>query len=216
MRFLVGAVLTVLLVSPAFGQQSREEKLQPGPFPHLGRFGVEVSKVVNFENEIDLTYCSALLLEERVLTWLSRAYSVNGHVFVKRCIEFDPSVEQTLGSRHGGENEFWEEARLSADAVLITTRLRLPGDNSFSSAQFCSHFIAYWGFSADDRLIPTIYDVVSRTVAATRSLGQVNLETDNSRVLPPPAWNPSCSTARFDPSVAKLPMVSLSTGTRNR
>jgi hypothetical protein len=210
--YLVALMLQA--VSTAIAQQLQEPKLEPGPFRHVR--GGMLGKPILFENEIETTTCHPIIISGRVIGWLARAYPFNGLLLVKRCFEYDPSEEQTAGSRHGGENELWEDVVLGRDGDLIATPLHLPHETTFANGSFCSAFIAYWGFSEDDQLIPVIFNLRSRSVTTSRSLGKVNLETDDSGFLPPPRWNVGCSSASFDATKASRSVVNLTAGRSSR
>ncbi|HKY22932.1 MAG TPA: hypothetical protein VJM31_17085 [Vicinamibacterales bacterium] len=209
LRIYLAPLMFQLAASVAAAQQPQELELKQGPFGHL-RGGI-LGKPVLFENEIDTTECHPLMMSGRVVGWLARAYGFKGRLLVKRCVEGDPSQEQTAGSRHGGENEFWEEARLKRNGDLVASPVRLPHETSFSNGSFCSAFFAYWGLSDDHQLIPVIYDLRSSSVTSSRSLGKISFETDNTGFLPPPAWNGNCSNAAFDASKVNRSSVNLGT-----
>ena len=67
----------------------------------------------------------------------------------------------------------------------------------FANPSFCGHFVAYWG-TPQNILTPSIYDVRSGHVVASKALGKVELETDVESFLPPPAWDATCAKAMFD------------------
>jgi hypothetical protein len=205
--FVSLAFVTIAAIA-LLGQKTTDLRLEAGSFRYIR--GSELGKPLSFENEIDATTCFSLMFAGRVIGWLARAYDVNGRLLGKRCIEFDPSQAST-GSRHGGENESWEELRLGPDGDLLTSRLRLPHETIFSNGSFCSELFAYWGYSIDDELITVMYDLRASSVRASRSLGKINLETDDSAFLPTPQWNDACSEAVFDATVVNQPTVTLGT-----
>jgi hypothetical protein len=104
----VSAILTFVSVPSPRRPPEQERPLQAGVFPHLPN--AKLGARVNFENEIDTNYCYPLLVSGQVVAWLARAYRFNGTLLVQRCVEFDPSIEETPGARHGGANDWWEEA----------------------------------------------------------------------------------------------------------
>lgn len=207
LRICLVAVVVQQAAGTAAAQQAHERPLGSGPFRPVP--GSVLGPPKPFENEIDTTTCYPLTVSGRVVGWLARAYAFNGRLLVKRCVEYGPRAKQADWSQHGGENELWEELELGRDDNLVLTRLHLPNETTFSNGSFCSGFLAYWGLSIDDRLVPTIYDLRSRSVTSSRSLGTVNLETDDSGFLPPPRWNGACSEASFDASKANQPIVNL-------
>lgn len=209
-------LLVVLRPGSPLTQGSHAAPLQPGPFPYIS--GTELGRPMMFENEIDSTHCYPLIASDshRVLAWLSAAYAVNGRVVVRRCIELAPGYAQTGSTRDGEENEWWEDAHLTPDREsLVTSRVRLPDWSIFSSGAFCDAAIAYWG-RRGQTLIPTIYDLRSGRIVASRSLGDVELETDDRGYLPPPTWNASCSNATFSGGRINQPDTTLRTSGANK
>jgi hypothetical protein len=203
----LAAILTFVSVAVTTTASQQERPLQAGLFPQFPN--AKLGARVNFENEIDTTYCYPLLVSGQVVAWLARAYLFNGTLLVQRCVEFDPSDEQTAGARHGGANEWWEEVRLSPDRdVLLTTRLTLPDWSSFSSPSFCSSSVAYWAFRGKE-LVPTVYDLRRRLAIAAQPLGAVTLETDNTGFLPTPTWDATCSEVSFDGAPIARPLLRL-------
>ncbi len=70
--------------------------------------------------------------------------------------------------------------------------------------------MAYWGLRGET-LIPTIYDLNARSIAASKSLGRVDLETDDRGYLAVPSWDSACSTATFSEDKLSKPPVALTT-----
>ena len=91
----------------------RELKLAAGPFPQIA--GSELGQSVAFENEIDLHTCFPLLMKGEIVTWIHRAHAVSRRLLVQRCVEYDPSIDQTRGSRHGGVRESWDWVVIGGD-----------------------------------------------------------------------------------------------------
>lgn len=170
--------------------------LATGPFPRIedARLGVPIK----FENEVDTTSCFPLLVSDIVVAWLAHAHVAAGELLVNRCVEYDPSIEQTAGNRHGGALEVWERVRLSADKLsLVTTPLGAIEWGLFSNPSFCGTRVAYWGLQKDGRLSARIFDVTSSKEVASRSIGTVMLETDARDAFARPRWNAQCSSASF-------------------
>ncbi|MCI0350041.1 MAG: hypothetical protein L0Z53_11510 [Acidobacteriales bacterium] len=213
-RFMTLFVIVIVWQGASKAGVAAERDLKPGPFRPIP--GAELGQPVNFENEIDMTRCYPLLVSGQVVSWLAGAHAFDKRLLVIRCEEYDPTIEQTRGNRHGGLNNWWEEARLSPDhRKLLTTRLKLPSWSAFSNPAFCGASVAYWGFRQAE-LIPITFDLRATAISASRSLGVVSLETDNTGFLPLPSWNPTCSEATFDGSAVKRPAIKLSSQPKPR
>lgn len=174
----------------------REAELKPGTFKPIP--GTTLGRPIDFENEIDTHPCLPLLRQGEVIAWLYRAYAARDTVLVQRCVEFDPSIEQTLGNRHGGTQETWEQAVVGPSGKNVGfVPLRIPDWDHFANPSFCGGYIAYWGFQGHT-LVPSIYDVSAGRRTTSRSLGVVTMETDDAYFLATPEWNESCGVASFD------------------
>lgn len=160
--------------------------------------GARLGVPIKFENEVDATSCFPLLVTDIVVAWLASAHVAGGELLVNRCVEFDPSIEQTAGNRHGAALEVWERARLSTDrASLVTTPLGATEWGLFANPSLCGTRIAYWGLRKDGRLNARIFDVTASKEVASRSIGTVMLETDARDAFARPRWNAQCSSASF-------------------
>jgi hypothetical protein len=194
---LVLSVLVALVCRVgAQANRERESELKPGPFPQVA--GSELGKPINFENMIDTHACFPLIVKWEVVGWIHRAHVVPTRVLVQRCVEFDPSDEQTPGNRHGGVREAWDRVIAGPGGhglqfVPVTPRAW----ELFANPSFCGPLVAYWG-TPQKRLVPSIYDFSTGQLVAVRSLGSVELETDDESYLPSPAWDAACAKASFD------------------
>lgn len=120
----------------------RQPVLATGSFPPIenARLGTPIM----FENEIEITRCFPLLVSDIAVAWLANAYVAGSELLVNRCVEYDPSVKQTTGNRHGGQLEVWERARLSADRLsLVETPLGASEWGLFANPSFCGARVAY-------------------------------------------------------------------------
>src|SRR5215217_7272131 len=121
-------VALCLLVAPTWilsaqATPERELRLAVGPFPHIA--GSELGKSIDFENEIDIHRCFALLMKGEVVAWIHRAHAIPTRVLVQRCVEYDPAFDQTPGNRHGGVKQSWDRVvdrpgRQELEFVAIT------------------------------------------------------------------------------------------------
>ena len=103
---VLSVVVTLVCPVGAHAGRQRESQLAPGSFPHIA--GSDLGKPIDFENMIDPDACFPLIVKWEVVSWIHRAYVAAPRVLVQRCVEFDPSIEQTRGNRHGGVNEAWD------------------------------------------------------------------------------------------------------------
>jgi len=173
-----------------------EASLKAGIFPYTT--SATLGTAVNFENEIDTHSCFPLLVSGQIVTWLYRAYSADGELLVQRCVE-DEEPFHTPGTRGGGVSDRWDRVLLRADPTQWGfTPIEAPDWGPFANPGFCGRFVAHWGFRGKV-VVAYAYDIKSRRIAASQSLGPSNLETDNSAVMPRPEWSESCSGASFDP-----------------
>jgi hypothetical protein len=199
-----------LAASTPIVPEDHEASLKPGIFPYAS--SATLGTPVKFDNEIDTHNCFPLLVSEQTITWLYRAYSADGELLVQRCVEYLSQPTQTMGMKTGGLNESWDRALPGTDAAQWRfTPIEAPDWGTFANPGFCGRFAAYWGFQGQN-VVAYAYDLKSRRIAASQSLGASNLETDNSEVMPQPKWNQSCSNASFDPqpigkAVFQLKMV---------
>lgn len=199
-----------LATSTAIVPEDHEASLKPGIFPYAS--SAILGTPVKFDNEIDTHNCFPLLVSEQTITWLYRAYSADGELLVQRCVEYQSQPTQTTGMKTGGVNERWDRALPGTDAAQWRfTPIEAPDWGTFANPGFCGRFVAYWGFQGQN-VVAYAYDLKSRRIAGSQSLGVSNLETDNSAVMPQPKWNESCSSASFDPqpigkAVFQLQMV---------
>jgi hypothetical protein len=187
-----------------------EASLKPGIFPYAT--SATLGPAINFDNEVDTHSCFPLLVSGQIVTWLYRAYSAEGELLVQRCVEYQSLPTQTMGMRTGGVDESWDRVLPGADATQWRlTPIEAPDWGPFANPGFCGRLVAYWGFQ-DEVVVAYAYDIKSRRIAASQSLGASNLETDNSTVMPRPEWSDSCSSVSFDPqpigkAVFQLKMV---------
>jgi hypothetical protein len=195
--FLVLSVIIALTFrAAAQANRERESELSPGPFPQVA--GSELGKPIDFENEIDTHACFPLLMNGEVVTWIHRAHAALAQVLVQRCVEFDPAITQTRGNRHGGVREAWDRVvpdRGGHGVQFVAVTPRAWGH--FANPSFCGPLVAYWG-TAQDTLARSIHDIRTGQLVASRSLGSVELETDDESYLPRPAWDAPCVKATFD------------------
>ena len=176
--------------------RDQEAPLKPGTFPYVT--SATLGTAIDFENEVDTHSCFPLLVSAHIVTWLYRAYSADDELLVQRCVEYEEPF-QTPGTRAGGVSERWDRVLLGADPTQWRfTPIEAPDWGAFANPGFCGRFVAYWGFQGE-QVVAYAYDLKSRRVAASQSLGASNLETDNSEVMPRPKWTESCSGASFDP-----------------
>jgi len=174
-----------------------EAPLKPGTFPYVT--STTLGTAIDFENEVDTHSCFPLLFSAQVVTWLYRAYSADGELLVQRCMEYESEPVRTPGTRTGGVSERWDRVFPSADPTQWRfSPIEAPDWGVFANPGFCGRFVAYWGFQGQ-LIVAYAYDLKSRQIAASHSLGASNLETDNSEVMPRPTWSESCSSASFDP-----------------
>jgi hypothetical protein len=176
-----------------------EQRLAQGPFP--GVAGARLGVSIKFENEVAITECFPIILSDIVIAWVADAHVVDSQLLISRCIEYDPSIVQTAGNRHGG-TRVWERARLSDDKLsLLQTPVGAPDWGWFSNPSFCGKLVAYWGLKKDGQLTARIFDLSTGKEFASRQVGVVKLETDATAARP--QWNDQCSTATFsgDPFV---------------
>ena len=209
MRVCLALWLLLSLVCRASAQVNRqcESELKPGRFPQVA--GAELGSPVNFENEIDTHACFPLLVKGEVVSWIHRAHVVPMQVLVQRCIEFDPRIAQTPGNRHGGIQEQWDRVVAgTAGHGLQFIALAPAGWEHFANPSFCGPLVAYWGTRARE-LVPSIYDINAGRLVASRTLGAVELETDDESYLPRPAWDASCAKASFEGAAAGKRRVEL-------
>jgi hypothetical protein len=174
----------------------RESELKLGPFPQVT--GAELGTPINFENETDTHACFPLIVKGEVISWVHRAHTAPTLVLVQRCVEHDPAIQQTRGSRHGRVNEAWDRVVEGSGGH----RPRFVAVNPsawehFANPTFCGSLVAYWG-TPQNSLVPSIYDLGTGRLVAFRSLGNVEMETDNAYYLPIPAWDATCTKASFD------------------
>jgi hypothetical protein len=161
-----------------------ESPLKPGTFPYLT--SATLGTAIDFENEVDTHSCFPLLVSGQIVAWLYRAYSADGEILVQRCVEYESEPFHTPGTRAGAANERWDRVLLSVDpAQWRFTPIEAPDWGAFANPCFCGRFVAYWGFQGQ-LLVAYVYDLKSRRIAASQSLGASNLETDNSEVMPRP------------------------------
>ncbi len=198
MRVCPVLVVLVALVCRIGAQPNREREteLKPGPFPQVA--GSELGKPINFENEIDIHACFPLIVKWEVVSWIHRAHAVPSRVLVQRCVEFDPSIEQTPGNRHGCVKEAWDRVVAgSGGQELRFVPVKPSAWELFANPSFCGPFVAYWG-TPQKALVPSIYDFSTGGLVALNSLGTVELETDDGSYLPRPVWDAACAKASFD------------------
>lgn len=195
---LVYGVLSMLAVLVghvgAQANDERESALKPGAFPQVA--GSVLGQPINFENEIDVHACFPLLVKGEVVSWIDRAHAVPPQVLVRRCVEFDPSTEQTRGNRHGGVRESWDRV-VTGPGELRFVPVTPTAWGFFANPSFCGPFAAYWG-TPQETLAPSIVDIRTGRLTASRSLGSVHLESDDESYLPRPVWDASCAKATFD------------------
>ena len=195
-QLTVSLIVALMRITSAQVNAERELKLAPGRFPQIA--GSELGQSIAFENEIDLHSCFPLLMEGQIVAWIHRAHAASRRVLVQRCVEYDPSIVQTGGNRHGGVRDLWDRVVIGrAGHRLQFVAVTPNGWELFANPSFCGHLVAYWG-TPQNILAPSIYDITSGRLVASRSLGRVELETDDESFLPPPAWDASCVKAAFD------------------
>lgn len=186
-----------LAASTPLVSMDHEASLKPGIFPYAT--SATLGTAIDFDNEVDTHSCFPLLVSGQIVTWLYRAYSADGELLVQRCVEYQSQPTRTMGMRTGGVNERWDRVLLSADATQWSfIPIEAPDWGPFANPGFCGRFVAYWGFRGQV-VVAYAYDIKSRRITASQSLGASNLETDNSAVMPRPEWSESCSGASFDP-----------------
>ncbi len=200
-RFVVAAVLSTASLAVLVAEQAPEAStLAASPFPDLA--GATLGQPVEFENEVDRHPCLPLMMSGEIVAWLHRTYRTSTTTLVERCVEFDPSIAQTAGSRHGGLKQVWERVVVSAaNGGVEFAPLRAPGWGIFATPAFCGTLVAYWG-TRRTMLVPSIYAIEQGRVVASTSLGQAPFETDNREYLPQPEWDRACTTATFDGRIA--------------
>ena len=186
-----------LAASTLIAPEGHEASLKPGIFPYAS--SATLGTAAKFDNEIDTHSCLPLLVSEQTIAWLYRAYSADGELLVQRCFEYQSQPTQTIGMRTGGLNERWDRVLSDADPTQWRfTPIEAPDWGAFANPCFCDRFVAYWGFQAQV-VVAYAYDIKSKRIAASQSLGASNLESDNSEVMPRPEWSESCSSVSFDP-----------------
>jgi hypothetical protein len=196
-----------LAASTPIVPEDHEATLKPGIFPYAS--SATLGTAAKFDNEIDTHSCFPLLVSEQNIAWLYRAYSADGELLVQRCVEYQSQPTQSMGMRTGGLNERWDRVLTDADPTRWRfTPIEAPDWGAFADPSFCDRFVAYWGFQGQV-VVAYAYDIKSKRIAATRSLGASNLETDNSEVMPRPEWSESCSTVSFDPQPIGKAMLKL-------
>jgi hypothetical protein len=127
--------MLVLWLSGQPDAAPRETSLKPGAFEAIP--GTVLGQPIDFENEIDTHRCFPLLRRDEVIAWLHRAYRVVGQLLVQRCVEFDPTIEQTRGNRHGGTKETWEHALVGSNGQDVRfVPLRVPDWGDFANPSF--------------------------------------------------------------------------------
>ena len=187
--------------------QERESELKPGPFAPLA--SSKLGQPINFENMIDTHRCFPLIMSGEVAVWIHRAYAVGAEVVVQRCVEFEPSIQQTRGNRHGGVKLMWERVTTRPVGLHVEVEpLSAPAWGWFANPTFCGRLVAYWGVR-DGTFTPSIYDIASRRLNAQRSLGRVEFGTDNAYFLPKPEWDAACGKAFFTATAAGMGQVEL-------
>ncbi len=187
--------------------QERESELKPGPFAPL--VGSTLGQPIIFENMVHSHPCFPLIMSGEVAVWIHRAHAVGTELVVQRCVEYDPSMEQTTGNRHGGVKRLWERVIAHADGRPIEVDpLSAPDWGLFANPTFCGGLVAYWG-TQDRNLIPSIYDITSRRLNALMSLGRHEVATDNAYFLPRPEWDAACEKASFNGTAAGKARVEL-------
>jgi hypothetical protein len=207
----IAVFLGLSVISAAQSPQvGRESALKPGVFPYAA--AANLGAAVNFENEIDTHRCFPLLVSTKVVAWLYRAYLASDELLVQRCKEYGSTVGVTPGNRSGEVNEHWERVTFGQNpSTWHFTPIEAPDWGAFANPGFCDRFVAYWGFRGEI-LVSYVYDLRSRRVAATQTLGASNLETDNTEVMPEPKWNESCAEASFDARPAGKAVLLLKSG----
>jgi hypothetical protein len=186
---------------------SREPELKSGIFTLIP--GTTLGLPIDFENEIDTHRCLPLLQRGEVIAWMHRAYATGDRVFVQRCVEYDPGIQETPGSRHGGTRDTWDLALVGTNSQPVRFEpMRIPNWGYLANPSFCGGYIAYWGLRGES-LVPSIYNLRSGQRTASRSMGNVTLATDDAYFLPVPEWDEPCAFASFDGRPAGTPTIRL-------
>jgi hypothetical protein len=170
--------------------------LASGAFPPIK--DAQLGAPIKFENEIDIAECFPIIVSDVVVGWIANAHAAEGELLISRCVEYDPSIKQTPGNRHGGTLEKWERVRMSADRrALVGTPLPATEWSFLSNPRFCGKLVAYWGLQENGRLTARILDVLSGKEIASLPVGTARPESDAKGIFARPQWDKDCSKASF-------------------
>ena len=209
--FLALSLLLAALATPApltAAQKPREAppekcnvlKLKEGPLQ--GFPGLRLGEPVVFESADDSVRCFPLQHGSKRVAWLADAHKVNGRLFVNQCVERPFDAQLPVKGKQGEVRPFYEElvwAKKKGKARFV--KLTPPLWDPQSSPAFCGKHVAYWGIERRDGMPGTnvysvIFDLQKKSLVKKRFLGDLELEPDYRKYLPPPAWKPR--TASFN------------------
>jgi hypothetical protein len=192
-----------------------ELKLEAGRF--AGYQDTALGEPVMVENDIDSAPCHPLLaitgwsqgskrrFTGPILLWLHRVHLVGTRVFLEPCELSAPFASSPRVA--GAVSNWWFEGTLvdaPASPRIELRRLALPGWGIFSNPTFCGRSVAFWSVGRADasgkHLTAMIADVFDGRALASRSLGSIQLETDNRWCFRPATWAGDCQAATFDAS----------------
>ena len=150
-----------------------------------------------FENEIDKHYCEKIIIDGRMITWVTRLVEVGKSIVFRKCVVYKEPQEgtSTEGAIYGGVKSGWYE--IKADNVHILKQLQLPKLNDFSNPSYCDSYIAYWGTDKNNTFYAMVANIDTKEVIRDYKLSNFIKETDFMYHLNPGIWASDCSAVTF-------------------